>query len=169
MEHCLKSNFQQVSHKMFCKNIAGLAVARKHHRAVTHSYASQQKLTEGLSYRTYSKRVVANFVLSNVPIINKTFSYQFYSKYHPFIFICLLKMISPYFQLKTTFTDTVAVLSQCILLNILVSLCLFKGIPVLVRCPHKMVKKEIDLSLLLYFLQLRIVCQQLMDQIIVVL
>ena len=28
-EHCLKSNLQQLSHSMFCKNIARLAVARE--------------------------------------------------------------------------------------------------------------------------------------------
>ena len=37
-EHCLKSNLLQLSYSMFCKNIAGLAVAREHHTAVTHSY-----------------------------------------------------------------------------------------------------------------------------------
>ena len=35
-EHCLKSNFLQLSHNMFCKNVARSAVA------VKHSYAPYQ-------------------------------------------------------------------------------------------------------------------------------
>ena len=38
-EYCSKSNMLQLSHNMFCKNIAHLAVAREQLRAVTHSYA----------------------------------------------------------------------------------------------------------------------------------
>ena len=33
-EHCLKSNLQQLSYSMYCKNIACLAVAREHHLVV---------------------------------------------------------------------------------------------------------------------------------------
>ena len=33
-EHCSKLDLQQLSHSMFCKNIARLAVAREHHLAV---------------------------------------------------------------------------------------------------------------------------------------
>ena len=33
-EHCSESNLLQLSHSMFCKNIARLAVAREHHLAV---------------------------------------------------------------------------------------------------------------------------------------
>ena len=38
-ESCLKFDFEQLSHSMFCKNIACFAVAREHNRVVTHSYA----------------------------------------------------------------------------------------------------------------------------------
>ena len=33
-EYCLKLNLLQLSHSMFCKNIACLAVAREHHLVV---------------------------------------------------------------------------------------------------------------------------------------
>ena len=33
-ESCSKSNLEQLSHSMFCKNIAHLAVAREHHLVV---------------------------------------------------------------------------------------------------------------------------------------
>ena len=33
-EHCSKLNLLQLSHSMFCKNIASLAVAREHHLLV---------------------------------------------------------------------------------------------------------------------------------------
>ena len=33
-EHCSGSIFQRLSHSMFCKNIARLAIAKEHHLAV---------------------------------------------------------------------------------------------------------------------------------------
>ena len=121
-EHRSKSNLQQLFHIMFCKNIARLAVAREHHRAVTHSYAPQQWLNKRYSYRTYYGKVVANLILNNFSLKKffKILIFQreyiemcfygsqhpssikyplnnLYSKYHPFMFICLLNINSPVF------------------------------------------------------------------------
>ena len=62
-EHCSELNLLQLSHSMFCKNIAHLAVARGHHTQQPLNDAPQQRLNEQYSYRTYCGKVVINLIL----------------------------------------------------------------------------------------------------------
>ena len=50
----LKSPF----HRIFCKNIPYLVVAREHLRVVTHSFAPYIWLNKEYSYRTYCRKLV---------------------------------------------------------------------------------------------------------------
>ena len=60
-ESCSKFNLEQLSHSMFCKNIASLAVAME-------TCVSWYWPNERYSYRTYYGKVVQNQILNNFPI-----------------------------------------------------------------------------------------------------
>ena len=60
-ESCSKSNLEQLSHSMFCKNIASLAVAME---LVFLGYWPNERY----SYRTYYGKVVLNLILNSIPI-----------------------------------------------------------------------------------------------------
>ena len=60
-ESCCKLNLEQLSHSMFCKNIASLAVAME-------TRFSWYWPNERYSYRTYFGKVVQNQILNNFPI-----------------------------------------------------------------------------------------------------
>ena len=60
-EDCSILSLLHPSRSMFCENIDRLVVAR----AVTLSYALSPN--EQYSYKTYCGKVVANFILNNVP------------------------------------------------------------------------------------------------------
>ena len=61
-ESCLKFDFEQLSHSMFCKTIARLAGTKKHR-------FPQQPLNQRYSYRTCYGKVVLNSIWNNFPIV----------------------------------------------------------------------------------------------------